>query len=122
LGPLHFLVLINDLPKFVNDKSVPILFAADTSILLFHSNPTDCSNNINTVFEIVSNWFKQNLLPFNFTKTQFTNFTNKNNKQLEINIIHNIKFIPTITCTKFLSLTVDCSLTPINHIDLLTKK
>ena len=57
LGPLLFLIFINDLPKFVNDKSVPILFADDTSILLSHSNPTDFNNNINTVFKILSDWF-----------------------------------------------------------------
>jgi hypothetical protein len=28
-----------------------------------------------TVFNILSDWFKQNLLSLNFTKTQFTNFT-----------------------------------------------
>jgi len=59
LGPLLFLIFINDLPKFVNDKSVPILFADDTSILLSPSNPTDFSNDINTVFKILNNWFKK---------------------------------------------------------------
>jgi hypothetical protein len=34
LGPLLFLIFIDDLPKFVNDKSVLILFADNTSILL----------------------------------------------------------------------------------------
>jgi len=58
LGPLLLLIFINDLPKFVNDKSVPILFADDTSVLLSHSNPTD---NINTVFKILNDWFKQNV-------------------------------------------------------------
>jgi len=33
-GTFAFLIFINDLPKFVNDKSVPILFANDTSIFL----------------------------------------------------------------------------------------
>jgi hypothetical protein len=121
LGPLLFLIFINDLPKFVNDKSVHILYADDTSILLSHSHPTDY-NNINTVFKILNDWFKQNLLSLNFTKTQFTNFTTKNNNQIEINMNYNNKFIPRITYTRVLSLTVDCSLTWINHIDSLIKK
>jgi len=103
LGPLLFLIFRNDLPKFLNYKSVPILFGDDTSILLCHSNPTDFNNNINTVFKVLNNWFKQNLLSLNLTKTQFTNFTTRNNNQIEININYNNKFIPTITYTKFIS-------------------
>jgi hypothetical protein len=126
-GSLSFLIFINDLPVFIRDKCVPILSADETSILFSHSNPTDSNNNnnnnnINTVFKILSDWFQQNLLSLNLTKPQFTNFTPKNNNQTEININYNNKCIPTITYTKFLDLTVDCSLTWINHIDSLTKK
>jgi hypothetical protein len=78
LGPILFLIFINNLPKFVNDKSVPILFADDTSILLSHSNPTDFNNNINNVFKILCDRFKQNLFSLNLTKTHFMKFTNKN--------------------------------------------
>jgi len=39
LGPLLFLMPINDLPTFTYDKSVPILFADDTNILVSHLNP-----------------------------------------------------------------------------------
>jgi len=46
----------------------------------------------------------------------------KNNNQIEININYNNKSIRTLTYTKFLDLTVDCSLTWLNLIDLLTKK
>ena len=100
LGPLVFLIFINVLPKFVREKSVPILLADDTSILLFHLNPTDFNNNINTVFKMLSDWFKQNLISLNFTKIQFTNFTTKNNNQIERNVTYNNKSIPTIIYTK----------------------
>jgi hypothetical protein len=57
LGPLLFLIFINDLPKFINEKSVPILFADDTSILVPHPNPLVFYNTINTVFQILNDWF-----------------------------------------------------------------
>ena len=38
MGPLFFLLYINDLPKIINNKSIPILFADDTSILFTNSN------------------------------------------------------------------------------------
>ena len=47
LGPLLFLMFINDLLKFINDKSVPILFADDTSILVSHPNPLAFYKTIN---------------------------------------------------------------------------
>jgi len=51
-------VFINDLPKFVNDKSVPTLFADDTSLLVSHSNPLVFYKTINDVFQILNASFK----------------------------------------------------------------
>jgi len=48
---LCFSSFINDLPKFINDKFVPILFADDTSILISHPNPVVFYNTIHTVFQ-----------------------------------------------------------------------
>jgi hypothetical protein len=38
LGPLLFLMYINDLPEIINDKPMPILFADDISILFTCAN------------------------------------------------------------------------------------
>ena len=51
-------MFINDLPKFVNDKSVPTLFADDTSLLVSHSNPLVFYKTINDVFQILNASFK----------------------------------------------------------------
>jgi hypothetical protein len=40
LGPLLFLVYINDLPKAVEHKALPILFPDDTNIILTSPNNT----------------------------------------------------------------------------------
>jgi len=41
LGPLLFLIHVNDLPKTINDKTVHIWFADDTSIIVKSSNSKD---------------------------------------------------------------------------------
>jgi hypothetical protein len=50
LGPLRFLLYINDLSKNINGKSKPILFADDTSLIFTNSNLQDFKNNIKIVF------------------------------------------------------------------------
>ena len=43
---------------FVREKSIPILFADDTSILISHSNLFDFKNEIKTLFITLNEWFK----------------------------------------------------------------
>jgi hypothetical protein len=62
LGPLLFLIYVNDLPKTVNDKTVPILFADDTSIIVKSPNTKYFQTNMVTAFNCVNKWFKVNLL------------------------------------------------------------
>jgi hypothetical protein len=55
-----FLLYINNLPKIVNDKIVPVLFADDTSLLLSSSNYDYLRPKINTAFHYIKEWFKAN--------------------------------------------------------------
>jgi hypothetical protein len=49
LGPLLFIMYINDLPTILEAKSMPILFADDASVMISHSNPIKFKNRINEV-------------------------------------------------------------------------
>jgi len=49
----------------VGNNSKPVLYANDTSVVLTHSNPTDFSKEITTVFIQLNEWFATNLLSLN---------------------------------------------------------
>jgi hypothetical protein len=74
IGPLLFLIYMNDVPKVIHNKSIPVLLADDISILFTCSNLTDFKRNINTVFDTLNNWSNDNLLCLNFEKTHYIQF------------------------------------------------
>jgi hypothetical protein len=49
---------VNDLPKTVNDKTVPILFAGDTNVTVKSPNSRDFQTNMVRAFNCVNKWFK----------------------------------------------------------------
>jgi hypothetical protein len=65
MGPLLFLIYMNQLPNTVNDKTSPILFADDISILVKGSNSKDFQSNMIKFFNRVYKWFRTNLLSIN---------------------------------------------------------
>jgi hypothetical protein len=83
LGPLLFLLYINDFPSAINKSSTPILFADDTSIVITDGNPGNINAKLNTNLKLVHNWFKSNILTINFLKTHCTYFKTKNSVSTE---------------------------------------
>ena len=69
LGPLLFNVYMNDLNYFVRDTSLR-LYADDTTTYSSDVSPLVLEYLINSDLEIVSNWFQQNYLRVNVSKTQ----------------------------------------------------
>jgi hypothetical protein len=111
LGPLLFLLYINDLPLCTK---VPhfVLFADDTNILFSHHDPKTLEDTINNELLHISNWFKLNKLSLNIKKTNYIIFKNKHSNKPNINL--NIKIDGTtlqqVETTKFLGLLIDFNL------------
>jgi hypothetical protein len=122
LGPLLFLLYINDLPKIINKTSAPIIFADDTSILFAHSNLIDCNRNICVVFVTLNKWFRAKQLPLNFSKTNYVHFTTKRNMSVNLKMGFNNNLITNRSYTNLLEVTIDNTLSWNNHINLLLKK
>lgn len=59
LGPLLFIIYMNDLPKILETKCIPILFADDASFLISQNNPIKLKNTINEVYRMLEDWFKK---------------------------------------------------------------
>jgi hypothetical protein len=82
LGPLLFLIYINDLSLTISKLDNPILFADYMSIIISNTNPEEFKNNIDSVMTEIINCFQSNILTLNCNKTHFLQFsTKKQNKK-----------------------------------------
>ena len=74
LGPLLFLIYINDL-YYVCKESVPILFADDTNLFYSGNSFDDIAMKVNEELVQISNWLKANRLSLNISKTHYMVFS-----------------------------------------------
>ena len=75
LGPLLFLVYINDLPNVLQESIHPFLFADDTSLFMAGDNPESMSVDLNTQLAHLFTWLRANKLSLNLQKTYYMLFT-----------------------------------------------
>ena len=73
LGPLLFILFINDLPN-VSSSLFFILFADDTNVFNSHSSLETLIDHTNTELEKVAEWFRVNKLTLNLDKTNYILF------------------------------------------------
>ena len=79
LGPLLFLLYINDLPS-VSKKLTFFLFADDTNIYYESSDVVNIQKTVNKELRKVRKWLEANRLALNIEKINFVIFHSPRNK------------------------------------------
>ena len=124
LGPLLFLVFINDLPNSSNFFDFT-LFADDCTLTKsLTSNPSNFSSQADVVnFELckISKWFKENKISVNYNKTKFIIFSY--GRPIDFPLIHiNNEIVHQTSSIRFLGVIFNHNLNFKNHIDYLSGK
>ena len=124
LGPLIFLIYVNDLPNVLTCAS-PFMFADDTTITLSHTSNQILYQNMNNELQRLDTWFKTNKLSLNISKTKYIMFRSKYKRELdaELNLKINDIILTRVSNINFLGMQIDEFLSWDNHIsNSLTKR
>ena len=121
LGPLLFLIYINDL-YHVCENSIPTLFADDSNLFFSGTVPTVMEKNINTELENISTWLKVNKLSLNIGNTHYMIFDKQKRRSIQLKIKIENQEIEHTCKTKFLGVIIDQKLTWKPHMALMSGK
>ena len=123
LGPLLFLIYINDL--FNSSKLLHfILFADDTNIFFNHKDITTLTNTVNNELKHVSSWFSANKLTLHPDKTKYIIF-HPSRKKMDLTnckIKINTTTISRVQSAKFLGVIIHQNLSWKPHIEMICSK
>lgn len=120
LGPLLFLLYINDLPNYLSHECV--LFADDTSIVIESKDLTTYNDEINRTLTKTITWLSENNLKVNLSKTKYVQFhTNRAMPQV-LTVSHENETLEEVSKTKFLGLNLDCHCSWKYHVHNLCSK
>ena len=121
LGPLLFLLFINDLPCATN--FIVKLFADDTLLSLDSANYLDLQRRVNEELRKVSRWLRNNKLTLNISKTKFMIISNKKKPpNLDFQIQIDNTAIEKCSYYKYLGVYLDEELSWKVHIDNVSDK
>ena len=129
LGPLLFIIYMNDLPSYVQDVHIT-MYADDTSIDRAFQTCQQLKEELPPAFAKVCKWLKINKLSLNTVKTEFMLIgTSQHLNQLDQNpestpyaIVIDQKEVRRVKCVKYLGMIVDDKLTWSQHVDYISSK
>ena len=123
VGPLLFLIYVNDLPKCLSSGQA-IMFADDTNLFFNNVSYTELFEKANDKLHQVDSWLTANKLTLNIAKTKVITLKTCNCPPVPPN--HEIKLndnaLYKVTSIRFLGVTIHEHLTWKSHMELLLKK
>ena len=123
LGPLLFLIYINDLPNGLNSNVK--LFADDTSLFSVVHNITDSANLLNSDLSNINEWALQSKMSFNpdpVKQAQEIIFSHKTSKRNHPGLMFNNNIVNLTTNHKHLGMIFDSKLSFDEHLKSALKK
>ena len=114
LGPLLFLVYINDITEGL--ESIPLLFADDTALLEIVDSPDESAFTLNNDLEKISNWSQKWLVTMNPSKCEAIVFSAKKNKPFHPELYLDDSTISEVSSNTHLGLTLQNNLSWKKHI------
>ena len=121
LGPILYMIYVNDLP-YVTDLFSVCLFADDTTLIFESFNNSELSNKCNAGVALFNNWCCANRLSINFKKTYIMLFSNILHPEDISAIYLNDRIIKYASSLEFLGIIIDDKLKFNLHIDYISKK
>ena len=122
LGPLLFLIYINDLPS-ISNKLDFFLFADDTNIYYESPDLANLEKTINKELKKLYQWLCSNRLALNIDKTNFVLFHSLHKPMnMPVTLMVNKKAISQTNSVKYLGVLIDSTLSWKYHIHELCKK
>lgn len=107
LGPLLFLLFINDLPDYILQPGGLFMYADDTTMVISDVNFLNAVNKVNNILEVFKVWCDRNKLIINLNKTECIKFSYGNRAVPDINFSLDNTQIKITNKTKFLGVQVD---------------
>ena len=121
LGPLLFLLFINDMPH-ISDIFKVCLFADDTTLIFKNRDSSSLFDECNAGLEMFSSWCNSNRLSVNVSKTNYMIFSNHSISNDSRPLLLCDSVVDSTSSVRFLGLDIENSLKFKSHLSNLAKK
>ena len=125
LGPILFLIYINDLPNDIENTTVDI-FADDTTLFTSGNNVSSITSSLESDLQNVQAWCKNNCMALNAAKTKVMYIAPKSKSSSASDTLPHLQLDSEIlqvsSCEKLLGINIDNSLSWHTHVSNTLKR